>query len=946
MQKKLALIMRNALLLLLLLLCAATASSKTLEVAVPQGAKAGEVLKVQHGEQLLEVRIPAGSKPGGKLYINAESISKSAAAPKTTKLNVTVPENAKEGHVLYIDYKDRKFQVTVPKGARPGSWFEAIVHLKEEDTEIKEENGVLVLHRGNFDTALQTYPFIVIDFYAPWCGACKKIAPKWEAAAKQLKELEADLSQPVKMAKFDASTAENEPVADAFGVEDYPTLKIFRQGKAFPYRGEWEAQGLVDEIRSQASPALILVDSEEGLKSLQRRRKLVILGMFNESTSGELIEPFSHAAEVMREDAGFGVITNPKTLAGLGLPLAQFSQNPEALFPSVFMLRYYDMEIFPYVLPTRNEIESGDSSKKDGLAEGGGESESLYAFTAEDVGVEAMQKFVKANMLPSVMHLTSDAQHEQSLTEDIQKEIGKMKRAAQKAKRKKEKAPELSPVLTQSRRENPWVTDLFMRDLGDTRGDMLKIKVVAVLQNQSQLPPVLPQLAKLADASDGEVVCAYFVASEFPDLRKLLNVQVGDGDGDGGGDGGDLPALVAINVPNGDKFVVPFEKVKLRKENTGSSMSFDAIDRFVSDVRSDFIKPTIKSEAPPSDRKANRMRSRGGGIVKITGKTFVEDVVDAAEEVMLKLYTPWCGHCKKFAPIYNATAPLYAMEDRIRFAEMDLSKNELPKHLQSMVKSYPTLLWFGGDNPKNISIYDGENALAAVVEYINTNTRLNKTTHVEYQGSELKFDTKLYQTLTVPMTPTEQMLADVEESLHWYLSLLVGIWDDDEVLLGVPVPAFATGAVAAVGVKVDSTTGIAAVTSRHIVAAYLGVLAVLCVVLLNWVSGGGSGSGTTTPGTMSVTASEMCEIRKTMIAVYAKHNPENATADRIDAIVKTWAGKEHQILGALEKKYGRNGSGSDGTGSDNDYEVVEKEEQSAGEPAAESARENENKKDK
>ncbi|KAF6086202.1 hypothetical protein HJG60_008406 [Phyllostomus discolor] len=157
----------------------------------------------------------------------------------------------------------------------------------------------LVLTKDNFDEVVNDADIILVEFYAPWCGHCKKLAPEYEKAAKELSKR----SPPIPLAKVDA-TAETD-LAKRFDVSGYPTLKIFRKGKPFEYNGPREKYGIVDYMIEQSGPPSKEV---QALKQVQEFLKdgddVVIIGVF-QAESDPAYQLYQDAANSLREDYKF-----------------------------------------------------------------------------------------------------------------------------------------------------------------------------------------------------------------------------------------------------------------------------------------------------------------------------------------------------------------------------------------------------------------------------------------------------------------------------------------------------------------------------------------------------------------------------------------------------------------------------------------------------------------
>ncbi|HMM77297.1 MAG TPA: thioredoxin TrxC [Gammaproteobacteria bacterium] len=104
------------------------------------------------------------------------------------------------------------------------------------------EGQPLVLNRANFERHLTASDLpLVVDFWAPWCGPCRQMAPAFEAAA-------ATLEPHYRLAKL--NTDDEGELAGRYGIRSIPTLIVFKGGREVARQaGALQAGSLVEWIR-------------------------------------------------------------------------------------------------------------------------------------------------------------------------------------------------------------------------------------------------------------------------------------------------------------------------------------------------------------------------------------------------------------------------------------------------------------------------------------------------------------------------------------------------------------------------------------------------------------------------------------------------------------------------------------------------------------------------
>jgi len=113
--------------------------------------------------------------------------------------------------------------------------------------------GVIDVTPDNVKQVLNGMKLTIAEFYAPWCGHCKRLVPEYTKLAEMIQE-DAMMSQFVQVVKADCDA--HRSIGEAFSVTGFPTLKILSRGigieeadTAFNYEGARDAESMFARLK-------------------------------------------------------------------------------------------------------------------------------------------------------------------------------------------------------------------------------------------------------------------------------------------------------------------------------------------------------------------------------------------------------------------------------------------------------------------------------------------------------------------------------------------------------------------------------------------------------------------------------------------------------------------------------------------------------------------------
>jgi len=148
----------------------------------------------------------------------------------------------------------------------------------------QEEDGVLVLTDDNFDQAIKHYEHVLVEFYAPWCGHCKKLTPEYAKAAQELKKTD----PPLALAKVDATV--HKQLASRFEIRGFPTLKLFSNGTPSEYNGGRTHPEIVSWMRKKTGPASRSLSTVAEVESFYKGAEVAVVYFGDNSSDLSVFE--------------------------------------------------------------------------------------------------------------------------------------------------------------------------------------------------------------------------------------------------------------------------------------------------------------------------------------------------------------------------------------------------------------------------------------------------------------------------------------------------------------------------------------------------------------------------------------------------------------------------------------------------------------------------------
>lgn len=595
---------------------------------------------------------------------------------------------------------------------------------------IVDDNGVKVLNRDTFAHFVQPLDLIMVEFYAPWCGHCKKMEPEYAKAAKILAK------EGITLAKVDA-TKESD-LAKEFMVQGFPTILIFRKGeKVDTYEGGRTSQEIVEYMQKQNDPnwkpppsAIVPLTSDNFTRFVKNEK--LVLALF--------YAPWcKHCKQVMVEYEGAAA-----ELKEWGIQLVKIDGTREkeladqfgiAGWPTFKMFR--KGRAYDYVNGPREKQNIIDYMK-DQYKPPSEEKNHLLGVMNNmdrlDVTVVGFFKG-KSDLYDEYIVAANEMRGTFKFLHTFNEEIGKKFEVTQ------ESIVVFQPEIFWSKYENSTYS---------LSKKSATYKEIINFVRRSSIPIVGQRTKKnLFKYHERPLIVVYYdVNYEHQYVKdtqfirnKVLAVAkdfVGSNLKFAISNEEEFEAEIkALGLEDSGEDVsvgIYTDKQKFRMLTDGEFESED-LSNFINQLREGKVKPYMKSLPVP--------KSQEGIVRKVVANNYDDEIHKVKKDAVVFFYAPWCGHCKEFDPVFKKVAKkMSKSNENIVFGKIDGQSNDVP-YMFPPLKGFPSVFFLSAYEKFDPILYQGDRSYKSLKDWINRHSSIflteeERTGQAETEGEEIE----------------------------------------------------------------------------------------------------------------------------------------------------------------------------------------------------------------
>eukprot|EP01022_Parablepharisma_sp_SALTPOND_P034056 TRINITY_DN903_c0_g1_i1.p1 TRINITY_DN903_c0_g1~~TRINITY_DN903_c0_g1_i1.p1 ORF type:complete len:787 (-),score=117.38 TRINITY_DN903_c0_g1_i1:33-2393(-) len=573
--------------------------------------------------------------------------------------------------------------------------------------------GLVDLGDSNYTKFFSKHKLVLVKIYAPWCGHCKKLAPDYKKAALYAKKE----GKPYILAEIDGTI--HRKAMSHFNVSGYPTLKLIHDGNVVEYQGGRTFEDLIkfldknaglptnipDEYTDKQPPAMsknVVVLNDANYKEyLEKNKEKPILLKLYAPWCGHcksMAPEFEKAAELSKEQGRPYVFAEIDAAANqdaakhfdiTGFPTLFFlydgkkeeyneGRNAQAFLqymikkagtPMVNLKTVDEVKKVLALSRHRSILVSDDPEVLKEYKEASTELlEYSYYYTSVAVGKKVFPKITSA---PVVVMINAYGEEEKYYVPTFNKD-------------------ELEEFLI--RNENPTVITHFTQPI-----------IGSVFPRNSPKTGIL-MFRSAMDPNADQIDAAFRKAAQrFKDDKYVIGLADINVEG--------FPKRMGFFLSLSDKDLPSLEIIRadneLKRYVYRGPMNEEAIYSFVKQYEQGKAKRFFKSEAAPAENN--------GPVYKVVGTTFENEVLKDEKDVVVNFYAAWDGKSIEFKKMYNKLANKLQNNKKIKFVEIDITKNDVEGH---PVRNFPTIKVFPGKNKGSPETYTGEMEEDQLLEFL------------------------------------------------------------------------------------------------------------------------------------------------------------------------------------------------------------------------------------